>query len=52
MAYENQKLNKFTREYTGHEPETVEVGPTTFILDTIVLPIVREDTRNVENNGR
>ena len=52
MAYENQTQNKFKRQYTGHEPETEEVGPATFILDTIVLPIVREDTRNVENNGR
>ena len=43
MAQENQKHYEFTRWYTGHVPVSKELGPGTYILDTIVLPVVRKD---------
>ena len=48
MAQENQKVNKFNRDYVGHIPSGRDPGPGTFILDTIVLPIYKpnNDTDN------
>lgn len=52
MASENQKQNKFTRDYTGHVPITADKGPGTFILDTIVLPIANPNPDDVKSNRR
>jgi hypothetical protein len=38
MPAEGQKKFKYTREYTGHQPNAVN-GPSTWVLDTIVVPV-------------
>lgn len=42
MATEGQKVIEYSREYWGYQPDKEE-GPTTLVLDTIVIPVDEED---------
>ena len=42
MASDGDTKKKYTRIYTHHEPQ-VQLGPGTWILDTIVIPVIKED---------
>ena len=42
MAKDGDTKNQYTRDYVAHEPP-IELGPSTWILDTIVLPVIKED---------
>ena len=41
MAKDGDTKTKYTRDYTAHLPP-IELGPATWILDTIVIPIVKK----------
>ena len=41
MAKDGDTKTVFTRKYTAHLPP-IELGPGTWILDTIVIPIVKK----------
>ena len=43
MATENQKKVKFDRVYHGYNPQKFK-GPTTLIVDTVVLPVKSKET--------
>ena len=42
MANDGDTKTKYTREYVAHKPP-VELGPATWIVDTIVLPVVKKE---------
>ena len=42
MAKDGDTKTKYTRDYVAHEPP-IKPGPATWILDTIVLPVIKED---------
>ena len=42
MASDGDTKTKYTRDYVYHQPD-IKLGPITLILDTIVLPILKED---------
>ena len=42
MASDGDAKTKYTRDYVAHQPY-IGLGPMTWILDTIVLPVAKED---------
>ena len=42
MPSEGQVKKKYTRDYTAYQPR-IELGPYTWILDTIVLPVAKKE---------
>ena len=42
MASDGDTKKKYTRDYVAHQP-AIKLGPLTWILDTIVLPVRKKD---------
>jgi len=42
MATDGDTKKKFSRDYQYHFPY-IELGPGTWIVDTIVLPVIKEE---------
>ena len=51
MARDGDTKKEYTRDYVAHEPP-IELGPPTWILDTIVLPVVKEDDAGTRSVSR
>ena len=51
MPSDGDTKKKFDREYTGYEPR-IELGPLTWILDTIVLPVAKEEDGSTRSVSR
>jgi len=51
MASDGDTKTKYTRDYVAHEPP-IKLGPPTWILDTIVLLVVKEDDAGTRSVSR